>query len=760
MGQRRLAFPQSMMQDQQLISRKQDSFLGMNTNDPASELGQGEFPYMENAIPFGKSFQGRSGCKPMNQSEGWAVLDNEIDEFYGGKYLAEKIGDRVYISDNQIFLSVSSLVVGDYFVSENGDYCEQITEIVPTPSEGLPYFVSRTSGDISESVWYLRKMVWGGMYSEHQKGIVYQQGKKFWYTSYGKHFEIVFNGAVADLPDESESRFRPEETDIIVFNSNGIYRIVFNKVEDSLFAIYFKMNSDIPTVRISDISPSAMQTKMRNYLYSMVKITGSNSGLGDRTLSGSNIVQESATVAPDTVTRMDATKIYGEKKVGPSTLRYGTLTSGPGINLDMTLWRAVLDGSFKIQINDLSIQEIVCNFSKCYTMADIAIVIRDAMQPYFVGAECFFINEAGTPKIVITSGEVDGGTVSYATQADHGTDILSTGLNYIQLMEIDAEVALDNKSIPDQSYLVQGMKAPTNSRHWSHFGIWGSKDPNAVAGNLEDLITWVKDVPLIKTFRASFVRLSGIASVVSGEKLFKREDEGSFLLWNGEDSVSGNIKHLCDSVGDRVYSDSSQYAIIDGTATDKTGIVVSIGGQFMTTASRTGNIVILTDGAMDYNQGSASDIGDLLFWEDGEISHIIGSAYNSGTSKYEFTTLESGTKAEQAISWKYSTKRVLATKTHDTTYGYYKIVTGDTVGAEDIGLPLYQLYTDGILEKRGNIVSVEGPKNFTGTDNIGTDTEGTVLIIGWNIPRMYCHRRYSFIQVSARRLNGSSDQRL
>ena len=660
MSMRRLAFPKTQLQAQELINRRQDQFLGMDLDDPASNLSQGYAQDLVNATAFNKYIEGRTGSRLIKDLD----LPNNNKQ-----YLIDKIGPNAYFRYFNPALvlnpgTIADISVGDYLVLQGNGHPEhyQVTQIVPTPPSGDPYCVCTISEDnrntTTSATETTRKRVWGTTFNEMSQQIIVHIGTKLYFIDQffaNNYQEIVFCGASADQIVESRSIMRSDLSDVIVFNGNGIYRINFFSDAYGTHARYFKINSALPTSLIETYQQIAIQTKSRNYIYTMSRILGQNTIAGDRTTG--LIVQESASTAVDPKINQDTSMLYGAKSVSDSDFAYGMITSGPvhGIISD---WKAITNGGFAISINGLPSQTISLNFAAVTNMTDICSVIQNALQPFFPGSECYFQTNpsTGDMQIIVTSGQIAGGVIVQPTAPLSGyTNILGTGTGGNGYLPLDAKTSavLNNAARAGQSFFVEGEQAPVGSKHWTHLSIYSSKDPNAAAGNLSDMMIWNNDVPLIKPMSVQLLEpvttptAIYIFDATASPMVFERADEGCWVTGSATSELY-ELGYLCDSSGNRVYDPTSPYiqVIYQNTAMAlSTPSIIAIGANSLDTVTQTGTALNCTSGRF-----SSDMVGGQVFLENGNI--LIVTSYQS---VYAIQVQESGTISTAiAAAWNYS----------------------------------------------------------------------------------------------------------
>jgi hypothetical protein len=119
--------------------------------------------------------------------------------------------------------------------------------------------------------------------------------------------------------------------------------------------------------------------------------------------------------------------------------------------------------------------------------------------------------------------------------------------------------------------------------------------------------------------------------------VFVQADIGDFLTF--ENGNSYDIEYLCDAHGDRVFTASSQYAVIGGNEGQQSAVM---GSDTALTCHRDDDIVTINSG----NRGfQATDVGKPIFWADGDVSWIC--EYISG---FMVRTMDEGSKVAQGVA--------------------------------------------------------------------------------------------------------------
>lgn len=682
MSLRKLAFPVKAVDGQWQANRVQKYFSGaMNVDDPASELGRDEVRILVNLIARQKELFGRQGCVDMTGPAlpEWLKPGETGAHTY---FTATKSGYIVTITGAN---PATLLTASDYFVWPDGTN-DQITQV------GGNNFTSRVSETRSqETTCTVRKPVWGAEYHDRKDKIIVHAGDKLYWldNDFTSYTEIPFSGSSANKIGESKSFIRPDDNDIVIFNANGLYRVRFNSDTD---IYYYKINTSVSTQKLIDSAESASNKFGRRYTHAFSRIDGNY--LRDRFDSAATLVQEIASCRRNNQ-GIDYADIFQDKKFGQGSETYGTIRSGAAVSQDVSDYQAD-DATFKIDINGLGLHTITSKTAKCTTLAEVAEEIQDGLRVFFPKATCEVYIVSEEAYFLITSGESDGGEVSYMQDSSIGSNIADR----LKMRSADS-AALNNSDRYTQQCKVNGIEVPTDGRHLTHASYFSSKNIGPAGlkkGNIEDFLIWNKDVPLVRAFRGyrdimgdePYWYLLNIYNPENVANLFYQEDEGSIIRF--QDGTEDYLQYLVEldrlDRGSRTYKDSSLYALATRQSKDgdppESLVAFCIGANKCGILTQTGNVVEIVGGSFTF---SAADIGTLIFWEDGTHSLII--AYDSITGKV--TVADSTARTTLAGAWDHTEPvwrftDVLAADVSNYTVLSVTVQSGEnTPSAADIG---------------------------------------------------------------------------
>lgn len=633
---RRLAHPKSFLQAKNLIERHSTGYAGgMNVDDPASELSDNELAMLENVIGDDKYMEGRKGCRRLSE----LALPTLVygDAIKADTYLCYKVGNKVYIKTSLTNQVASNLNEGDYIVwPKVGNvpaYNDQVTAKYPAGSgDPYPYFISResaTRGSIDSPIeCSAHAKVYGGSWNQKLKKLIIHVGNKLYYTdmTFAAYTEITNVSSSSRAIAASPSKISHDDDISIVFNANGIYRIMW----DSVGALYYPFNAAQPTVKINDVAVSASRKYGRRVIYTASRITGDHRG--NRITTGNILEHETAPVIKYAGEQADAADVFTENIIGYGNETYGylatTLLPG-GVSNVLADWDHA-DAAFQIGINGEGTMTIAVDLSNPTSKADIKSRIDTALKGQFKGATFDFKYISGIERAVITSGLVDGGTIDAFLAPDVSFFDLTALLGM-------TSTAINNNMRWSAPVKYTGAVVPDECEQHTHISFYGSPnigEDGILAGNNPDYLVWLMDIPRVRVWQTDTNFMTSVLTSKTSSP-FKKYDEGATLLF--DDGETMDLRYLSDDGASPIYSETSLYAFCD--ATTATNRATCIGANKCSMATQTGNTITLDGNAMFVFE--TDDIGKQFFWEDG-TSNFIVSVVDGGL---EATVRRSETRA-------------------------------------------------------------------------------------------------------------------
>ena len=619
MGKQLIA-PKSQVQSEDLIRIDQKNFGKMFNDIPASEIGD-NLSLNRNMKLSPQFSEGRTGSRRWSSTILPALRTG---------FTASRVGDLVTLTAGTVQFTD---VYNKYFVWPDGNN-DEIIEVITTTT-----FKTRQTGDReSTSGCTLRSRVFGCFYHRALRKVIIHIDSRFFFADYRirEYFEIY--GLSNELPAQVKTFFYEEDEYVYAINANGVFKIAINERDP----YFYKTNSPVPTQRITNIIKTERRTFGRRYIYSNGRLVngsynGTRTGVdGDSNVPFLLIEQESGT----TLWNEDANdygEVFTERQIGLGNETYGVLecdTAGIGINSDLDDWRDVDIFSFGIEMNSEGVQQCSGDMANIQTLDDVRFIIEASIRVYWPDATVEIETiSTGDSRFIITTGQINGSTVSYLTAGTSGTDIsnldIATGCG---ILGVDGVSELDN-SVSYTEPSVIGSMAPGSVRdyspttpqyHWTHYCVHGTKesgatgiDPVTGKGNNPEIFIHIDDIPVMKAFTAVATNAGSPDTFVTASiGIFHQHDVGDTVRF--ENGTTGIIDYLCDIDRNRVYDITSQYCIITGgTAASQSAV---IGSVTVLTVSKTGNTITRVSGNRAF---TATDVRKPIFLADGTIEWII-----------------------------------------------------------------------------------------------------------------------------------------
>lgn len=644
---RRLANPYTKLQRTELIQPKRDRFGGgLNVDDAASQLRNDEFPLLENIIAYDKELQGRRGCRKLSDLELPTIAyNNPIRP--EDTFSVYKIGNKVYVKNAEEFQTISSLVEGDYIVWSDGTH-DQITEIHTTPDTSpnpYPYFISRTSEDRAEEYVPSRAKLYAAAWNRKNKRIVIHIGTKLYWTDtdYTAWNEIR-SLAIARLIGASQSKIISVDDTLYVFNDSGVFLVKW----DSVGGYYFPINAALPSERINEIVETVTNKYGRRVTYALSRIIGDTRG--DRVTTGNILEHETATIDKFQAQQFDTSDVFGSKKIGLGNETFGELFSDSDVSLNLADYQ-YSNAAFKIGLNGMGDYTVQADTTNLVSIQDFCTRIQTAMRGIFGDAVIFtFTGSGGNARFRLSSGEYNGSTIDTVPAApSFGTDI-SGLLNLSSVLKMNSQQYT-------QPLNYEGAEAPEENEQHTHFSFYGSKNIGAegrAQGFNPDYLVWLMDVPRICVWRVQKIK----NTVYEVEGTIKRYSENDYFRFsNGAEHIGHFLSEEVSGVTTEVFAEESeQIKLFDGDSSSMSiGVVhaVCIGANRCALATQTGNTVSIDGDAQNIYRFKSSDVGKMLFWEDGKTTVI--TKYLNPVSVEVRGDRE--ISSERACAWDMSTSR-------------------------------------------------------------------------------------------------------
>jgi hypothetical protein len=576
-----------------------DSFAsGVIKGQVASKIPGDAIADAYDVVVYSDEIRGRKGCTLHT-----SVVVPALDDRTG--YTASKLGGIITANTD----TFTESDVGNYFVFPGSpDSHYQISEYV---SSSQVRTTNTSDNHSNTSGCYLTGKTNLSEWHKVQRKLIFMWGSQVYVadielTSLTRCYVIS-----RDFPNNSVSGYSDfDEKSGLIFNSNGIFRIDFGLNPP----VVYKINIPIPNIVIPDIVETTASEYNYHYLYSGMRLFGDANGVSRFTAQ--RIELETGVNTWDASYR-DYSDIYTDEPIGPESDTYGVLTCGnlqsPHDNIGG--WTALTtNGSFKININDIGINEIVVDFTNVTNMAEVASIIQSGLRDFFVDATC----EYDSGRLVITSGRVDDGSVTYITAgtASGTTDISS----YMRGTEangarITTPYTKRNQVVgPLYVSVVENTSPQEYQWHLTHFPIYRTKDllgrykieTEADQFNNPNDFVWTYD---LRTCGAFLGYISG-AYFTAEDGDFEEADVGSTL-----ELESGARYEIMEYISSSTVRVSLILYISDSDNT----VAAAIGNGRVFRASQSGNLVTRIDGSTF----SSADVRKSMKWADGTWEYII-----------------------------------------------------------------------------------------------------------------------------------------
>ncbi len=492
--------------------------------------------------------------------------------------------------------------IGNYVVYDDGTH-ERIIDYISTSQ----VVVSANTPHSPSTNAYIRGQKNARLFHEKKRVHILHIDTRLFYCQsvVVDEWKEIHKSGIFPPPLSEESTLEPYDDYATLKNGGGLFKIDLDNF------LYWKMNSEIPTVRITDVPQSPDKPYARNVIYTCGRLSGGITLPRDRYTKGVIIQQETGAVAVDSSGK-DFGQVYTERPVGDGSTTFSRKICAslqPPYDTP-TAWASIDDGSFKIAING-EMYEIFCDFTGVTSMGEIAQRIQNGLRDKSSYIEVEFIVDF----FCITNTE-EGGTLSHIYDGVSGTNIapLMRGLEEnggdLQNLPYTMPVTYGNLELPVD---------PVTELYDAHLNIYsiyttlnigkGGKNPISGELNNSQLYVWQKDIPVAKAFLA--YRLG--YDVYAEEGTFENCDVGSKLRFM--DGTEILIFAYIDSQHVVSYDSGTivaQPAAIGGDS--------SLGKPIrVMNVTQQNDIITKVDG----DSFNANDKGRIIFWPDGSESHVI-----------------------------------------------------------------------------------------------------------------------------------------
>jgi hypothetical protein len=403
--------------------------------------------------------------------------------------------------------------------------------------------------------------------------------------------------------------------DAILVCGTGVYMLKLS----GLTPYYYKMNTSIPSVKITEQAKTGERTYHHRYTYTGVRIETENVRLDRNDADdGALLHKETGPVKADE-NSVDYGDRYIEDRIGDGSTTYGKLTgaelSSPYDSVDG--WNGIDDFEVGLVINSTT-YNISGDLTSAMNLSDVAYYIQMAARVREELAEVEVVVEDGV--FVLKTGE--GDEVSYAVAGAGGTDI-ATHLGWTSAAGATVEDALWGTP-----HSLGDLVLPADGIDLTHYGVY--RDDVLDEDGDVPAYTWVADIPVAKCITAS-VDASGNLTITQGE--LETEDEGCTLV--GQDGTRLQVSSA--TTGSETVTEENGSSYISGAIGSQSW---GIGGGTVFTASQSGTAISIASGL---SLASDSHELHLIFWADGGYS-VVKSVTDASTG----VAMTSATHASQA----------------------------------------------------------------------------------------------------------------
>jgi len=668
---RRLREPKHQLQGEQTIRIPQDSWRGMWNDLSPSEIPADATHLLINSDAYPKDIRPRPGVRRF-----FPALIYPKTTKYGTFTSASRAGNVVTVVGG----TITAQAVGHYFVWGSDGQNHQITSFLTSTT-----FTTRQSGTrATDSSVGIRENIYGDYWDRRNNRLFHQIGDRLFFSDNTFAAWTEIPSITGTKLGYQKSRMYNINDDIIIMNHAGIFRVIM-RVEDPY---YFKINFATPVVwKETDVIETDQLTFGRRRLYTFVRMRNTVANK-DRS-NGGILEQESGPNKSDARSdggRYDFSQRFTEFPVGDGTRLYGILIGGAltTTGIDPATYKAISQpGGFGIAIDTAvagvpapsEFKDIAVDFTDVVLIADVAAAIQRAIRSFFPNATCevkSFGSEtdgSGTiaSRFVFTSGTSKAGSIS---KIEKPTAAGVVDITTLMNMGIASTQKIDNAQIVDKPDVAEFIKVP-GEKHWTHYGVYGTRDIGDAGtdvltgiGNNPENYFWEADLPLcvgVLVDSITSIKSDKLTLVFDGEEPFKQFDIGNaYKLSNGvflpiqkvtNNSPVGKCTVEFENLGSLLMDQSS--ISDDGTGGGETTGAIQGNLAFKAikddgAATGPGKIVEIKSTSSSKTTFVAADVGEPIFWQNGEVDVIISVAAGKATVHQagEFAVQGAGVSAQ------------------------------------------------------------------------------------------------------------------
>jgi len=404
-------------------------------------------------------------------------------------------------------------------------------------------------------------------------------------------------------PSNALSSLYQDGDNAILINPSGQFRIVFS---DASTPYFHKMNTDVPTVRITNVVYDSTKKFRYRILYTLSRLIGGKITYdrNDGQDHGIELIQETGPTEKN-INRVDYGEVWTlkDQPIGDGSKTSGKLTGDTLVAPYDTVegYKAIADAQMGVTIN-ITTSNCEFDFRADENMGDIASEMQRGIRKANVEFKDVEV-EFDTDHIVIWAGE--GNTIGVCTAGTAGTDI-------VENVQLDTTSATVTTPVTTTPLTVGTFTVPPNSDHLTHFSAYRPPDSSEDEDN-EHAYAWVGDYPICKAFTGV---ADGAGTFTPTEGILEAEDDGCVLA-----DESGNELTIT-----AVDADANTATVTPITAYGSRSW--GLGGGTVITAAQTGTTITIESG----KTLTAADEGKPFFWAD-RLSSTIKSVTDGANAE-------------------------------------------------------------------------------------------------------------------------------
>lgn len=300
--------PHSRQQDERLITRVQKDFsAGMFADVPGTSIPENGVADIKNFKNMGDRLIGRTGSRKWGDYSTYTETA-DLPSYATGITATSTVSGTTRTITISGYSATEDADYNSYFVHDDGTH-ERITAVNSTTEIETR---TESSASKSSSTAWLRKPVNGLYFHKFLKKIILFIGTDI----YVAHDISVSAWDLCTCesyvkPSNSISIFDEINNDVILFNSNGVYKVdIKNHPTDDVF--YYKINAEVPSSKLTASAATTGNYGYR-YVYGLAKLSGTGQNR-TRQSTGVTLKTDSGTNDVDTDYK-DYTEYWGSNSI-------------------------------------------------------------------------------------------------------------------------------------------------------------------------------------------------------------------------------------------------------------------------------------------------------------------------------------------------------------------------------------------------------------------------------------------------------------